>query len=186
LADVPEPDADRQRDQRGDRRRGERQLDVHPGQLPDLAEPADLDGAGLRLALMEDEVDRVSEGTQRGEHGAHDATARSHGVQSHCTTSTISSRAVASRIISSDAVTTLPLKAGSLKISPPSPPAPAKNAKPAMPTVDEAAIRRPAKIVGSAIGSSTRHRIWRRVRPIPWATSTVSAGTSCRPVMTLR
>ena len=80
----------------------------------------------------------------------------------------------------------MPWKVGSAKISAPRPPAPAKNAKPAMPTVEDAAIRMPAKIVGSAIGSSTRNRIWFRVRPMPSAASTMSWGTSCNPVETLR
>ena len=49
-----------------------------------------------------------------------------------------------------------------------------------------AAIRSPARISGSASGSSTRQSSWRSVRPMPRPASFVSAGTLSSPVMMLR
>ena len=57
-------------------------------------EPAHTHGAGLRLAFVEDELDRVPEGPEHGED--HRLTARSHGVAARWMRSTASSSTVAS------------------------------------------------------------------------------------------
>jgi hypothetical protein len=53
-----------------------------------------------------------------------------------------------------------------LKIGSPSPPTPMNAATVARLIVVTVAMRMPAMIAGRASGSSTRVRVWRRVRPI--------------------
>ena len=52
--------------------------------------------------------------------------------------------------------------------------------------VETVAIRRPAMIVGSASGSSTRVNVCARVRPDPRAASSASAGTARSPAIMFR
>ena len=54
------------------------------------------------------------------------------------------------------------------------------------PIVVTVAIRTPATMIGSAIGSSTRQRRSRAVKPIPAAASITSGGTPRSPVTMLR
>ena len=63
----------------------------------------------------------------------------------------------------------------------PSVPAAANAPSVALPMVCTAATRPPAQITGAARGSRTRRSSCRSVMPMPWAASTVSAGTPARP-----
>ena len=56
----------------------------------------------------------------------------------------------------------------------------------AVPMVVTVAMRNPATIEGTASGSSTCHRIWRRVIPIASADSRTEGSTPRMPVSVLR
>jgi len=55
-----------------------------------------------------------------------------------------------------------------------------------MPTTQTVAVRMPARITGSARGSSTRHSDCRGVMPTPRAASRIAGSTSSIPVKVFR
>ena len=141
-------------------RRHERELEVGPGELQHLAQPADAHGAGLRLALVEDEVDRVPEGPERRRgSSAHRPLPGGGGALDESTTS---SSTVASSDHQQGGRDDIAAEGRVGEDLSAEPAGAREEREAAMPTVEDAAIRMPAKIVGSAIGSSTRNRIWLR------------------------
>ncbi len=72
------------------------------------------------------------------------------------------------------------------KIGLPRPFAMTNDATVAIEIVETVAIRRPARIAGSASGSSTRRNVCERVKPDPRATSTSSTGTVRNPSIMFR
>ena len=75
-----------------------------------LVRAAHLDAAAHRLALLEDELDRVAEVPEQGDGGDHEAAARCQGVVRRCTPRMITSRIAASSTHRPPATTTLDLK----------------------------------------------------------------------------
>ena len=167
-------------------RGGERQLEVRPRQLPDLAEAADADGARLRLALVEDEVDRVPEGPERGE--GHDSTPPAPRACSSALDDEHDQLergreqdhqhrrrddVALERRVGEDLARRARRRRRRTR---------SRRCRPSR-TRRSAGPRR-----SSAAPSAARrvNRICRRVRPMPSAASTISAGTSCSPVATLR
>src|SRR5205823_1058174 len=153
FADMTEHEPDRDRDGAGDADLRAAQLDVLPGEFEDLVQAADLDAARLRLARMEDEVDRVREIREETERRMdHAGLALRHGVSRRCAVSRMTSSVNASRTVRPPAATTPVLNVMLLPamISLPSPPAPANTASVARPTVLVEAIRRPATMSGRA------------------------------------
>ena len=154
LAGVAERQPDRDRDRACDADRGAAHLQVLPGELEHLGQAADLHAAGLRLARVEDEVERVREVRQEAERevdrscrAAPSATASA----ARWTASSTTSSASASSTASPPAATTPVLNVMLLPVTicSPSPPAPANTASVASPTVVVVAIRRPAMMSGS-------------------------------------
>ena len=86
LADVPEPEPERDRERARDRHRDGGQLRCSRISSQISRQAADLRPAGGRLALVEDEVDRVAELAEEGDRRGHRAaTARVQGVIARCT-----------------------------------------------------------------------------------------------------
>src|SRR5579872_4878992 len=160
--EVTEPEADRQREQQPDPECGAGQLEMLGG-------------------LHEQEVRVVADEPERVDERVHaDLPNRTQGVSARWRRTSRPSATSARATTIPPAMKISVLKTSwpsAVKIGAPRPFATTNDATVAIETVETVAMRRPARIVGSASGSSTRVNVWIRVNPEPRATSTISAGT---------
>src|SRR5579884_1929473 len=169
AVEMAEQEAERQRNRESDAERRARELDVlerlHEQQVRVVAhEPKCVDERVHRCRLV-------------------------HGVARRSVTTSAASHASASATVSPKEATISVLKTVGIASAIGRPSPLLRTTKPAIvpiEIVDTTAMRRPAKIAGSASGISTRRSVCRRVSPMPRLASFTSSGTSFRPMSVLR
>src|SRR5581483_9573018 len=168
---MTEPQPDRKREQERDAERGGCELE----RLARLHEQ--------QMRMAPDEPERVDERP----HAA--LPSRTHGVSARCASTMSPSATSASATTMPPAAKISVLKTScwsAVKIGAPRPFATTNDATVAIEIVETVAMRSPARMAGRASGSSTRVNVWKRVKPEPRATSTISAGTPRSPSIMFR